>query len=109
MNATKTDRITVLVGGGGFHNASPTELSLPAERVFDEARIAATFAHPELHNSQEVLLTWTEYGQVARDACGMRDCCCGSEICATLMHPADYVLFGIADIGDAFLVPAEIQ
>jgi hypothetical protein len=100
--------ISILIGGGGFHNAPAIPFDLPAERVFDEARIEKEFANPIEHARNEALLTWREFSCVCRAMCGVGGCYCGSGVPATIFHPADYLSLGIAACGEAFLVPCKI-
>jgi hypothetical protein len=90
-----SEKITVRIAGGGFHNSSDTILELPADRVLSVEKMEAYFAHPEWHSRPEALLDGDQLQRLGKHMCGIGGCTC----CCGYMNAAGYDIDTLRGLG----------
>jgi len=70
----------VVIGGTGFHGSFVEEIEVDESRIWDRARINATYEDPLWFPDMMVEVDERTIKRLDKNACGMNDCCCGSGV-----------------------------
>ena len=69
---------TVTIGGTGFHGDYSEKFTVDESRIWDKARIEATYKEPMWFPEMMVAVGDDTIKRLTKNACGMSDCCCSS-------------------------------